>query len=432
MRLTFLRRDVWSVKSSARAHRRRSNLRALVCAVAALAWAACGGQPSAGWNPDAGSGSGQGSGASSGSDSGPGAASDAGRVSGSSSGGRPGMTSTSSSGSTLPASSSGSSSGSTSGSSTGSSSGGSSSGAAGRDAGAGSISALGCNLLWGSDPSGSLASSGWLQFVSAWAGFEVQASGAITSCSDCGWLSRTVSPTNLIPVYYAYFIGYYGHANGLQDGNVNPNGPNLTNGGAALILANYSKIIAMYTYYAQQTAKVWPTKPLIWLLEGDFVQYAASSQKPTPLTYAQLGQLAADITTAIKANMPNAIVAIDHSAWLSTGVSNTYWSAMSAANYDLIWTTGVGNNAGFANAGQTSGVSYASLHSSTGRKIFVDESFGLSVTADTWSNQSAATINARISEGIVAVNLTSGNPPPPPASQAAITALRPQLSSICP
>ena len=70
-----------------------------------------------------------------------------------------------------------------------------------------------------------------------------------------------------------------------------------------------------------------------------------------PLTYAQLGQLAALITTAIKSNMPNAVVAIDHSAWNQDSVTKSFWGAMAAADYDLVWTTGVGNNGDFLNAG---------------------------------------------------------------------------------
>ena len=39
------------------------------------------------------------------------------------------------------------------------------------------------------------------------------------------------------------------------------------------------------------------------------------------LSHAQLGQLAAQITAAIKTNMPNAIVAMDHSLWNSDDVT---------------------------------------------------------------------------------------------------------------
>jgi hypothetical protein len=276
--------------------------------------------------------------------------------------------------------------------------------------------------------------------MTTWAGYEIQATGNITSCNVCGGFLKTIAPTNLIPVYYAYFIGYLGHANGLQDQNVNPNGPNLANGMGAVILgaANLAcpsgqicaqnKIVQAYAYYAQQSHTAWPTKPLVWLLEGDFVQYTDATQSQ-PLTMAQLGQLAALITTAIKSNMPNAVVAIDQSNWNSDAVSTAFWAAMSQANYDLVWTTGVGNNGGFLTPGTTSSsrngktANYAWLHATTGRKIFVDQ-----WSPDTWSTQSAATVNALIGNGVIALNSQTV----PSGYQASVTALEPTLTSTCP
>ncbi|MDP9149904.1 MAG: hypothetical protein M3O36_08210, partial [Myxococcota bacterium] len=291
---------------------------------------------------------------------------------------------------------------------------------------------FGCKFGWGRDSNGSPAAYGYLQFLSTWIGSEVRADGSITTCNACGWLSR-LAGTNIVPVFYAYFIGFLGHANGLADGNQTPNAANLTNGGGALVKANRSKIVQMYGWYAQQMAKALPNRPSVWLLEGDYVQYAASTQS-SPLTYPELGQLAADITTAIKSNMPKAVVAIDHSTWNSDDVTKRFWAAMATASYDLVWTTGVGNNNGFLDAKETSTTynaataTYAYLHTLTGRKILVDESAGLSQASDTWSNQPAATLDARIAEGVIAANVTGA----PANYQANVTALQPQLASTCP
>jgi hypothetical protein len=282
--------------------------------------------------------------------------------------------------------------------------------------------------------------------MTTWVGSEVHADGSITSCSACSWLS-SLSSTNLIPAYYAYFIGFYGHANGLPDQNQNPNGPNLATGGGALILgpANTAcpagqicaanKIVQMYAWYAQQSHAAWPTKPLVWLIEGDFIQYTAESGTQTqPLTYMQLGQLAVQIAAAIKSNMPNAVVAFDDSAWVNDADRKSYWTAIAAANYDMVWTTGVGNNPPFLNAGETANsyngatATYSFLHSYTGKKILVDESAGMSQQSDTWSNQSAATIDSLITDGVVAVNVSGA----PSTYQANVTALEPQLHSTCP
>lgn len=323
---------------------------------------------------------------------------------------------------------------------------GGSTGGGGQPGSAGSVgfNPFGCKFAWGEPaPSGSPSSYGWLQFMSDWAGSSVQKDGSVTSCETCSWLGQLGS-TNIIPAYYAYIIGFYGHANGLPDGNQS-SGPNLTTGGSALILgaANaacpagqicaQNKIVQAYAYYAKQSHAAWPTKPLVWLLEGDFVQYSASSQSQ-PLTYTQLGQLAAQITSAIKTNMPNAVVAMDHSTWNSDDVTNSFWNAMKQADLDLVWTTGVGNANGFLAAGTTASsyngktCTYAYLHALTGMKILVDESAGLSQAADTWSNQPVATINARIAEGVVGINVSGA----PSNYQANVQALSPQLSSTCP
>lgn len=274
---------------------------------------------------------------------------------------------------------------------------------------------FGCNFAWGiATPRGSPSSYAYLQFMSTWAGSNITAAGTFPSFSNGSWLTSLAS-TNIVPAYYAYIIGYYGHANGLPDQNTNPNGANLSTGGAALITANYSKIISAYAWYAQQTYAVWKDRPLVWLLEGDMVQYAATSQS-APLSYAALGQLTADITCAIKSNMPNAVVAIDHSSWNTDAVTNNYWGAMAVANYDMVWTTGLGDNNGFipsnTSASSYNGktATYAYLHTLTGRTILVDTSAGASSAGDSWSTSTAAQLDSRISEGVIAANIT-GTPP---------------------
>ena len=128
--------------------------------------------------------------------------------------------------------------------------------------------------------------------------------------------------------------------------------------------------------------------------------------------------------------MPKAIVAINHSTWNSDDETNSFWKAMSAVPYDIVWTTGMANANGFfntdINASKYNGKTgtYAYLHELTGRTIFVDTSFGASAMGDTWSNASAATINARIADGVTAANVTTT----PQNYQSAISALAPSLT----
>lgn len=294
---------------------------------------------------------------------------------------------------------------------------------------------FGCAFAWGTnDPGGLLASFAYLDFMSKWVGYEVEASGELARCDGCSWLSGPVASTNLIPVYYAYFIGYFGHANGYEDGNVDPTGPNLTTGGAELIREHRDAIIDMYAWYAQESQRVWSDKPLVWLLEGDFVQYAGESQNQ-PLSYAELGALTADITCAIKSRMPKAVVAVNHSSWNPDEVTNEFWRAIAqaGAEYDLVWTTGVADNNGFLEAAADPSIynhataTYAYVHELTGRKLLVDTSFGLSAMGDSWSTADAATIDARIADGVIAANVAT----PPAGYQTAVAAFEGALAATC-
>jgi hypothetical protein len=298
---------------------------------------------------------------------------------------------------------------------------------------------FGCTFAWGVNGN----PTSYLQFASAWAGYNIKADGTFPSNGfDSGNWLKSFASTTAVPAYYAYILGYYGHANGLQDGNVNPGGPNLTNGMGPLLLGVLNAacpqgticadnlMVKAYAWYAAQTYAAYK-KPVIWLLEGDFIQYSVEGST-SGLSYAQLGQLAAQIALAIKCNDPPAVVAENYSTWISTSQLNSYIGEMNTAmaalgtSYDMIWTTGKGTS---ANAGGSE--TWAALHTLTGKPILVDESFGLSAAGDSWANQTAATINARIAGGVVAANITTATPSY--LQTNVTTTLAPSaLSSTCP
>jgi hypothetical protein len=293
---------------------------------------------------------------------------------------------------------------------------------------------FGCSFAWGTnDPGTSLPGSERLAFVSKWVGYEIDKAGNLPRCDGCSWLP-TLASTAALPVYYAYFIGFLGSANGFADQNVNPNGPNLATDGAQLIRTQRAKLIELYASYARQSARAWPDKPLVWLLEGDFVQYTYKEQKQA-LSMQELATLARDISCAIKGNMPNAVVAINHTTWLSDEVTNQFWDAMASAGvaYDLVWTTGVANNAGFFERDAKPGIynqataTYGYVARKTGRKLLVDTSFGLSGMGDTWASASPSVLNQRIADGVIAANVTM-----PPATYVGTTeSLGRSLNPVC-
>jgi YD repeat-containing protein len=306
---------------------------------------------------------------------------------------------------------------------------------------------FGCSFAWGTN-GGTPTTLTYLQFISNWAGYNIRADGTFSSFDAGNWLTRTMATATQVPAYYAYILGYYGHSNGLPDGNVNPNGPNLSNGMGTLLLGVDNTacpqgppaticadhlMVKAYAWYATQTYAAYK-KPVIWLLEGDLIQYSPSSAQTQKLTWTQFGQLVAQIVLAIKCNDPPAVVAVNYSSWMSNATMQLFFNAINTevanlgTSYEMVWTTGQGTS---ANAG--SGTTWAQLHTASGDKpILVDESFGLSAASDTWANQSAATINLRIAGGVQAINITT-SPLPSYLQTNVTTTLAPSaLNSTCP
>jgi hypothetical protein len=292
---------------------------------------------------------------------------------------------------------------------------------------------FGCKFGWGlaANLSGSLAAYSYLQFMTVWIESGMNADGTFNTCSGCNWIKSSVASTSLIPVYYAYIIGFLGHANGLPDGN-QTSGQSLTTGGAALIKSKRSQIVQAYGNYAKQSYAVWPTKPLVWLMEGDFIQYNDAGQS-SPLSMSELTQLAADISSAIKSNMPNAVVAWNHTVWNSDQETKDFWNGMKAVNYDLAWTTGVANNNGYIPSGTNSSTyngataKYSVVHQLSGKSIIVDDGCGANTNED-WSKGPASVLNARIADGVIGFShcvTQSSN------YQSQITAIMSQANATC-
>jgi hypothetical protein len=254
---------------------------------------------------------------------------------------------------------------------------------------------LGCGFAWGTEGNSGNRSS-YLDFISAWVGSEANG-GLGGSCTGCT-LAKQLASTSATVGYYAYFIGFQARAAGFGDCNTDTDGHTLCTDGAQWIRSNRANLIAMYANYAKLTYQASPNKGVVWLLEGEFIQYTNKTQT-NALTNAELGQLASDIICAIKSNEPNAAVAIDHSSWIRNPQLTSYFQAMPLSITDFVWTTGMGNVAGgYLNTGDSfnrSDGTYAYLHMLTGKNILVDTSFGVSAQGDTWSTADAATLKRR-------------------------------------
>ena len=287
-----------------------------------------------------------------------------------------------------------------------------------------------CQFAWGAPSSGS--NSSYLDFVSTWVGQEtngglssMSATATNTSCNGCS-LAKKVASGNAMAVFYAYFIGFDGHAAGLPDCNVG-GPPNLCTNASQWVRDNRAILINQYAQYAKAVYAASPNKPVIWWLEGDFVQYTYSGQI-NAFSYAELGQLARDITCAIKSNEPNAVVAMNHSPWIADNISTAFWSAMPMDVIDMVWVQGPGNSDAFVNAGSYNATTanYAWIYQKTGRTIMAETSYAGSGSDDLWTTTSAANINARIGHGVIGVLVNN----PGANYQTAIGTLTP-LTATC-
>ena len=248
-------------------------------------------------------------------------------------------------------------------------------------------------------------------------------------CDGCG-LASDLENSGATAVYYAYFVGYGGHDAGLPDCNVG-GPPNLCSDGAGWIKQNRGRLLSWYEEYARLTYQASPNKGVVWLLEGDFIQYTYEEQND-PLSISELSELTTDIVCAIKTNEPNAAVAINHSAWIREPRMGDYFDAMPMDLIDMVWTTGMGNlEQGYLNESDSYGCTdctYAYLSERAGgKKILADTSFGASQASDSWTGIGAEILNQRIADGVIAANVTS----PPGDYQSRIDGLASQLSSTC-
>ncbi|OFX20246.1 MAG: hypothetical protein A2V77_16725 [Anaeromyxobacter sp. RBG_16_69_14] len=288
-----------------------------------------------------------------------------------------------------------------------------------------------CKFSWGAPDDGS--NSSYLSFVSGWIGYETRggldaALATNVACDGCR-LAKAVASTKAMAVFYTYFIGFQAnYMGGFGDCNVDHDGHNLCTDGAQWIRDNRALIVNMYGEYAKKVHAASPNKPVIWWLEGDFVQYSYSDQS-NPLSYAELGALARDITCAIKSNQPNAVVAMNHSPWISNDQANGFWGAQPLDVLDLVWVQGAGDTDTFVNSGtyNAATANFGWLHRKTGRKIMAETSFAGSGSADRWSTTTAANINARIANGVIGVLVNN----PGASYQSATDTLGPSLSSTC-
>jgi hypothetical protein len=284
---------------------------------------------------------------------------------------------------------------------------------------------LACEFGWGANPDNAIP--GFVDFASRWVGYEPNIA---TRCDGCSWL-QSFGNNAAVPVYIAYFAAYRANIeDGLGDCNLDFDNNNLCTGGAQWIRDNRANLIEIYASYARRSYAALSNRPVVWIVEPDFSQYIENSQS-NPLSFTELGQLATDIMCAIKSNMPNAVIALNHSTWMAGAELRNFWNAMPLDLIDMLHITSSSNvPGGYFNNGDANNRedgTFAFINQLTGKPIIADTSFGVTTMQDSWSTASAATLNARIADGVAGVLIY----PTPGDYAQRINALAPQLDSTC-
>gem|GEM_PF-1550973 len=237
-----------------------------------------------------------------------------------------------------------------------------------------------------------------------------------------GQMLADAKTLGVTPVWYTYIIAEGAKlASNLTDCNMSGGSGTLCTGGAAYIKANRATILNQYKTYAAFAASNWgTTKPMIWALEPDFIQYTEGTQG-SPLSYADAKTLLSDIIDVILGQMPN--------AWISMDISP--WKDQSAVLPNMVPLTKVkfmNTSGGVSLPGATIKdiTSWATVWSvSDGKGMIADDGYGTGGTATSpnagWSD--ASNLKARINDGVIALMEAL------PGSSWGTTALRTQLAS---
>jgi hypothetical protein len=230
----------------------------------------------------------------------------------------------------------------------------------------------------------------------------------------------------IVPALVSYIIAFTARRDvGLADCNVSGSN-NLCNSGATYIRAHLNdRIIPQYAKYAQGFAQACgTTRPMIWMMEPDYYQYSTGGD-PMSLTPQEAGQIMHTLVSTVKQYLPNVAFSMDISPWIPNNGANWY-SNFTMSDFTFISTSGGGTDAATAKIRAANAMTWAGVHQATGKPILADTGYGASGRPaghdPDWDV--AASINARIVDGVVSITQYSPNTDWP----TTIAALRSQLT----
>jgi len=235
---------------------------------------------------------------------------------------------------------------------------------------------------------------------------------------------------NKLPVYYGYIIAFMARDEwGLKDCDVGT--PSLCERGSDYIRENRAKIVAKYGSYALETAKkIGKNAESVWLIEPDFWQYYGDThQLNGPLSGTYMRAFFDDIVKAIKAELPNARISWDISAWLSESAMRTWWGFFaSSTDIDYLHTSG-GQSYPNSPTIKPNELRWSFLSALTGKRIIADTGYGVAGagTGHIDAYDDVNNLKARITDGVIAVSQANFKNNWDPT----LSVVRPQLPKFC-
>jgi len=226
---------------------------------------------------------------------------------------------------------------------------------------------------------------------------------------------------NKTPVFYAYIIA---KAAALGDADV---GGKLGTQGAEWLKNNFNSVKNYYNGFAQRVASKLNGSGLtpIWLMEPDYYQYVSGGQT-SPLSFQQAGDYMGQLIDIIRQHIPDAMIAIDISAWIEDhGNTNSYYGAMPLNKADFLFTSGGQSQAGSSNIKAENKMTWSGIYGVTKKAIIADCGYGAGGGSTghnaQWDNIS--NLKARINDGVVAITQKNPN------GSWAIQSIRQQLAN---
>ena len=266
-------------------------------------------------------------------------------------------------------------------------------------------------------------------YLTVWLGSHSLRHGNGFNPNHHGRMLDVVRAEGSTAVFYAYIIAMLARSKSkLRDCDVGE--PSLCVHGADFIRQNEPTILALYEEFANETAlRLGGQAQVVWLIEPDFVQYHAETQRGGGLSQHAMLSLFDRIVRRIKLHLPAAKVSLDVSPWVA-GIEAWLRPFLERNDVDYLHTSGGRTTAASPQIKAAHDLTWSQLHTLSGRGTIADTGYGVGGAGGAGADPrldaawlDAAHLRARIADGVVAVTQVS----PRAGWGAALPALRASL-----